>query len=91
MRTKLVTTHYFVKRMAGRKPDPGRRGTLLASGTRSLEVLTVWIAALADRASTAAVRIRMIVDRNLRNLGLGKGMVVAAARAGRISSQGDTV
>ena len=51
----------------------------------------MWIAALADRASTAAVRIRMIVDRNLRNPGLGKGMVVAAARAGRISSQGDTV
>jgi hypothetical protein len=29
--------------------------------------LTAWIAALADRASTAAARIRMIVDRNPRN------------------------
>jgi hypothetical protein len=48
MRTKLVTTHYFVKRMAGRKPDPD------GSWTRD-------------------------------------GTIVAAARAGRISSQGDAV
>jgi len=36
-------------------------------------------------------QIRMIVDRSLRNLGLGKGTIVAAGRAARISSQGDTV